>query len=308
MIDFAQLIPDSSPRQEPITEERIGEMVGWQPRRMKLSTEWPDALHSPGDGGKNWSLVLPFRETLENSFTTMCQETNHYVHIAKNDRCCIFLNDSQWDEESVEIARQWVETVGGHVAIRDCLALSFAIDYRMEGGDPSSKRTHIGELCRRAKPYTADEEYDLEAAKELVGICEAFIGRMTCYSSADSVVAMPPSNSEKEFDLPSFLAGKLAKRLKLEDHTRNVKTVRARKQLKETSVERKLQRLRDTIKVDKDVFCGKNVLVVDDLYQSGISLNYLGKLLLDAGADKVFGLACEKTVGNFDNLRNRDRR
>jgi predicted amidophosphoribosyltransferase len=58
-----------------------------------------------------------------------------------------------------------------------------------------------------------------------------------------------------------------------------------------------------TIKVDHELYKGKTVLLVDDLYQSGVSINYAAMLLLDAGAKKIFGLSCEKTCSNDDNVR-----
>jgi hypothetical protein len=193
------MIIDSGPQQDPTTEDRIRGMVDWTPRRMKLSADWPKTLHEPHNASENWSLVLPFPETFQNAFQTMCMGVNHYAHTGKGDRCCIFLNDSQWDPECVEQAKSWIATAGEHVAIRDCLALSFAFDYRMEGGDPQGSKTKVGSLCRRAKPYEGDPAYDLKAAKELAEICVEFLRKMTCYGSADCVVAMPPSRPNKPF-------------------------------------------------------------------------------------------------------------
>ncbi|HEV7516029.1 MAG TPA: hypothetical protein VGR07_06990 [Thermoanaerobaculia bacterium] len=42
--------------------------------------------------------------------------------------------------------------------------------------------------------------------------------------------------------------------------------------------------------------------MVDDLYQSGISMNYVAMELLAGGARAVLGLACEKTCSNDDNV------
>lgn len=53
------------------------------------------------------------------------------------------------------------------------------------------------------------------------------------------------------------------------------------------------------------VFGSEVVLLVDDLYQSGVSMNYVAMLLLEAGAKKVFGLSCEKTCSNDDNVSRR---
>lgn len=293
---------DFGPIQNPITEERIREMVQWTPRRMKLSAEWKEVLHPPSGSSKNWSLVLPFPETFQNSFQATCGAVNHYAHLGKNNRCVIFLNDSEWDNESVEKAKVWIASVDDHVAIRDCLSASFALDYRMEDGDPQKSKTVVGDLCRKAKPYEGSSTYDRGAAGELAKACVEFLGKVDCYDSADCVVAMPPSRPDKLFDLPRYLAVKVASKLGKESLVDAVKTKRARGQLKVASVDAKLNQLKGTIGIDGDSLKGRSVLIIDDLYQSGTSVNYLGMLLLDAGAKRILSLACEKTVGNFDNV------
>ena len=50
---------------------------------------------------------------------------------------------------------------------------------------------------------------------------------------------------------------------------------------------------------------GRKILLIDDLYQSGITMNYVAMLLLEQGAKKVYGLACEKTCRNDDNISGR---
>ena len=126
--------------------------------------------------------------------------------------------------------------------------------------------------------------------------------KLTCYDSADCVVAMPSSRLKKTFDLPSYLAGKIASATGKKNLCDAVRTVKQRKQLKGLPVDEKLDALKGTVRVDGNAFQGKTVLIVDDLYQSGISLNYVAMLLLEAGARKVFGLACEKTSTNDDNI------
>src|SRR5271157_90429 len=306
--DITDLNIDFGPIQNPIAEQRIREMVMWTPRRMKLAAEWKEALHSPSGSSKNWSLVLPFPETFQNSFQGMCSGVNHYAHLGKNNRCIIFLNDSEWDDESVEKAKAWIAAVGDHVAIRDCLSLSFALDYRMEGGDPQKAKTMVGDLCRKAKPYEGNPTYDRNAARKLAEVCVEFLQKVSCYDSADCVVAMPPSRPDKPFDLPRYLAGKVASELGKDDLRDAVKTKKARGQLKAASVDAKLNQLKGMIEIDGNAFKGGSVLIIDDLYQSGTSVNYLGMLLLEAGAKRILSLACEKTVGNFDNVSSRGSR
>ena len=128
---------------------------------------------------------------------------------------------------------------------------------------------------------------------------------MSCYESADCVVAMPPSDPAKRYNLPRHIAARIAEKWGREDLTQHVGTVKLRTPIKEVGLARKLDTLIGTIKVDEDIFEGKRVLLIDDLYQSGISMNYCALLLLRAGAQKVFGLACEKACRNDDNVSGR---
>ena len=75
--------------------------------------------------------------------------------------------------------------------------------------------------------------------------------------------------------------------------------------MKDAILEDKLGVLEGTIEVDPGPFEDKVVLLVDDLYQSGVSMNYVAMLLLEDGAKKVYGFACEKTCSNDDNISRR---
>ncbi len=48
---------------------------------------------------------------------------------------------------------------------------------------------------------------------------------------------------------------------------------------------------------------GRAIPLVDDLYQSGISMNFVAMKLQEAGATHVLGLAAEKTCRNDANAR-----
>jgi len=132
-----------------------------------------------------------------------------------------------------------------------------------------------------------------------------FLNEMTCYKSADCIVAMPPSDPTKEYNLPRYLAKEIAAKWGREDLTGHVRTIKARDSIKGVPLAGKLDTLLGTIEVDSGVFDKRQVLLIDDLYQSGISMNYCGLLLLQAGAWKIFGLACEKTCRNDDNVSGR---
>ncbi len=81
----------------------------------------------------------------------------------------------------------------------------------------------------------------------------------------------------------------------------HVRTTAPRQSIKAVARAQNLGTLAGTITVDRDVFRERTILLLDDLYQSGISMNYCAYLLLQAGAAKILGLACEKTCRNDDN-------
>lgn len=290
--------------QRSITRERINEMLTWRPRRMKLSQEWPDALHAPKGSYKDWSLVLPFCETFKNAFESMCLVKSTGLRPSRDARCCAFLPDAKTREATLDSVREFLKTVDSYVALRDCLALSFALDYDSVDGNPNNPQTPIGKLRSRAKPYqrgTTNDTY--VAADEIVSNCLEFLGKMTCYGDATCIMAIPPSDPSKPFNLPRYLASEIARELNVPDRSPGVQTIKARESLRTTPVSNKLNTIEGTISVDSVAVRDENVLLIDDLYQSGVSMNYTAMLLIEAGANRVYGLACEKTCTNDDNIR-----
>lgn len=271
--------------------------------RRQLSTEWPAVIHEPRNEDRDWSVILPFPNTYRNAFETMCQ-TAAWPHVAANGRLCLFLRGVDRESGPPQEVREWIATVGKYVAMKDLLALSFALDYEREAGDPNRPRTNIGKLRARAKTYgsqTATSQTKA-AADQLVERCLAFLNEMSCYDSSDCVVAMPPSEPGGTYNLPRYLAARIAERWGREDLTRHVRTIRPRRSIKEVGLGEKLDTLLGTIEVDNGIFEEKQVLLIDDLYQSGTSMNYCALLLVRARARKLFGLACEKTCRNDDNV------
>lgn len=76
-------------------------------------------------------------------------------------------------------------------------------------------------------------------------------------------------------------------------------------QMKQLSMENKIETWReiysnDNVKIDKNVR-GKNVIVVDDLYQSGTTIWQYASFLKRMGARRVFGVVCVKSLKDSDN-------
>jgi len=291
------------PKQNPISDDELDNL---RISRWQLNPEW-DAIKTP-QNGENWRLVLPFEETFRNSFTTMCDgDFRPHLHVAPRGQLTIYLNGTQGDEGPPIEVVEWVEKVGKYVAIKDLLAISFALDYTYETGNPDNGRTKIAELRTNAKPYEGMATIaHLKAAKQLADRCLGFLEEMTCYDPADAIIAIPPSNPHKNYNLPRELARVIAKRRQLQDLSDSVFDLKQHDPIKNTSKENKLAILRQAARIKDDTEVqGHTIILIDDLYQSGTTMNYYSKLLLDAGAVGVLGLACEKTCRNDDNVSGR---
>ena len=130
-------------------------------------------------------------------------------------------------DEDIEQVKSFLQTLDPFIAILDCLAFSFAIDYDREGGKPDAPQTRIGQLRSIAKPYGREAtQQTYEAADQLAEECLAALEKLTCYDSATCIVAMPPSDPDKPFDLPEYLASKISDALGKPDKSDKVKTIK----------------------------------------------------------------------------------
>ena len=284
-------------QQLPISDEGLDNL---HVKRWRLSDGW-DAVKDRPDGEVH-RLLLPFWETFENAFVSMYSGPSNPYH-TKTDQLLIWLYETEEDDDVPPEATDWLSMVGSYVAIKDLLAVSFAIDFTREAGNPTAPKTEVAELRLQAKPYVGGAtKAHASAGKKLAKRCIAFLEEMTCYDEADCVVAVPPSDPGKEYSLPRIIAAAISEAREIPDFSEFVSTIAKRPSIKNAAVQEKLATIRGTIAVEAGVFEGKKVLLIDDLYQSGTSINYCAQLLLGAGAHNVLGLACEKTCRNDDNV------
>ena len=292
------------PTQQPLSLHTIKQILDWRPRRMIIGgPDWPDPLHSPANDSSDWRIVLPFCETLQNAFEFGCGVSTIGFR-ESNGRCWTFLSGTAGFLQSdlIEV-NEWLGTIGKYVAIRDGLCMSFALDFDREEGDPNRDQTDVGRLRTRAKPYGGPATADgLVAADALVERLDCFLSEMRAYNKVDAIVAMPPSAPNKLFDLPTHLVEKLAQKRGLDNLTSQFSTTAGRAQMKDVPKAQKVDMIAGTLTATADAFSNRNVLLVDDLYQSGASANVAAMELLSAGARRVFGLFCEKTCRNDDNV------
>ncbi len=290
--------------QQAIRREAIAEMLTAKPRRMRLC-DWKTLL-SPSKPGGDQALSFPFIETFANlvkacpvpvpplrrSRPRQGKQPNAYCYLPA-------------DADVVAI-QSWVATLDHFVVCRDLLAVSMALDFDREDGDPAKSQTAVAKLRSRAKPYDREATADAyEAAQELGASLHGMVSTVRAYDAATMIASMPASKPGKKFDLPARLGEDLGRRLKVPWEPQAVMAVKTRPQLKEVSLREKLAALDGTFTVDAARVQGHVVLLVDDLYQSGASMNFVAMKLQEAGAKAILGAAVEKTVRNDDNTRRR---
>jgi len=270
-------------------------------QRRSLGDSW-DALHPPARPGGDWGLTLPSGihcRLFDSAFSTLAK--NRWKAGAKGSYATYFKQISESDLEDV---RAFVEGFRPRVIIEDLTEGSIALAFRArrsEAGGPEP--TELGQLMRDAKPYdeTPSPQHQKAAAELARRLC-AFFESMPFYGGVDGFVAVPSSNPTKKFSLPRGFAAELARHTGKADFSSAVTKPRATPQMKNLSRTQKVEALLGSVTVDSAKVTGKTIVVVDDLYQSGLTLNYVAEELRAAGANAVFGLAVVKTLRDDDNV------
>lgn len=151
-----------------------------------------------------------------------------------------------------------------------------------------TKRTPIGESVYQLKYGSKDQD---EAAN-LAGTAAAFIKKWGV--KIDAVVPMPATKKRAVQPVES-VAKLLAERLGVE-LLDAVSKAKETPELKNVSVEERQKLLEGAHKVDSARTKGKNILLLDDLYQSGATMNAVAAILQSkGGAAKVYALALTRT-------------
>jgi predicted amidophosphoribosyltransferase len=152
-------------------------------------------------------------------------------------------------------------------------------------------RSEIGDLLYRLK-----YRYDRDAGNEIAAVAAAFLGRAK--TKFDALVPVPPSGA-RPLQPVIFLANAIGAAVPLAAID-CVATTRATEQLKGvTDKERRKELLAGLHAVDAHQTQGKNILLFDDLFRSGSTLNAITDLLMGEGkAASVRVLTITKTRSN----------
>ena len=273
-----------------ITREKFEALHRQSPKRICFSTTHKDALKKNAKGHQYWGhFNVPFWETIRSVFH---EDTDLDLFPDKNYPG-EFWRSVQDEQEYRQIA-EWIQKQGRRVFIRSLLPCCVALDVNLAS---EGVYTHIGRHEHEAKINRNKAAID-----SLVNIAVAEIKKMPLYRDADFIAAVPP-RPDKEFDLPSCLTKKIADELAIPDLTNYFRHGGNRKQLKDLSVSDKWNEMESALlRFNSPAeMTNKRGILLDDKYQSGVTMHYVAKVMQEAGMNLPLGLAVVKTWRDDDN-------
>jgi len=196
------------------------------------------------------------------------------------------------DKPQIEIALSWQEARKFLIFLRDLLDCSLALDFNFA---EAGTYTDLGKAEHQAKANA-----DAQAVQYLVGRCHVAATKFGLYKECDSVCAVPPS-AGKVWDLPEEIAKQVAKKSQKDDISPLVRFRRAKQSVKNLALCDKWGALEAAHLVVNANISGRKIILIDDKYQSGTTLQFVASKLFESGASEVLGLSCVKTWRDMDN-------
>lgn len=175
------------------------------------------------------------------------------------------------------------------VTIEDNLDESHALSpYLLPDGVGGGKRFRLGELVYQSK--YRHSSFHNSATQQILKEVRNFINAHPRYKRAHAIAFAPSSKPWKTSTLPSTIAVVTARRLQkpLISPIRRV-PVPARKNSEEIADQR------NTVQVSQDLN-GQRIIIIDDLYESGTTIQEVARAARSAGASDVLGLTITKNA------------
>jgi ATP-dependent DNA helicase RecQ len=150
----------------------------------------------------------------------------------------------------------------------------------------------VGRLLYRFK-----YQFDQNAGVILADLAAELINSRNLLRSSDFIVTIPPSFTSRPFDPVSFLAERISKRTGIRWERDVIKRTRITK-LQKRILDKagKEENVISTFRLNNSPSISeKKILLLDDLYDSGATVNQISQILRKARADKIFALVLAKT-------------
>lgn len=266
-----------------ITLAAFQELRATDKKRICFGSLHKNALKANAMGRAAGFFNVPFIETIGTLFPwKLFRNTDQYGGYYRT-----VTDDGEFNE-----IRIWMSENADVVFIRSLFATAVAACEHYISQD---QRSRIGDL-----EHSAKWNGNASARDELVGILNFVFERMHANRQIDGILSVPPSTPGQQ-SLPNYLALKLAANASVPDLTSCISWNGPKGQIKELSVDKKWAALEKVgLTVTKEV-AGKNLLLVDDMYQSGATAHFVASQLRAAGANDIHLLAVSKGRWDTDN-------
>ncbi len=171
--------------------------------------------------------------------------------------------------------------------------LGFALGEYSIKESAKRKKTKVGDLLHKFK-----YEQNRHAGMILTDLASDFINSQILLKSSDLMLTIPPSFRSRSFDPVSFIAERIEERTQIRwerDVFARIRLTKPQKNLRNR--ENKQLNVLDTYRLAKPLqLVSTKVLVFDDIFDSGATLNEISAVLREAKADKIYVLVLVKTA------------
>jgi len=196
------------------------------------------------------------------------------------------------DARTINNVTEWQEKHKSFIFLRDMLDCSIALDYNF-----AERRvyTNLG-----LAEFNAKNARHRVSINTLAAACVRAITAISFYAESDVICAVPPS-PDKDWDLPTEIAQLVSEKTGKPDISATVSFAAIKKSIKATSLREKWTTLKAAKLSAGKPANGKEIILLDDKYQSGMTAQFVASRLYKAGAEEVNGLFCIKTWRDTDN-------
>ena len=258
-------------------------------KRINFANTQPTALkRAEGQNCIGW-FNLPFEDTIESILRSELSLSKVLFTSPKAPDNRVYRRIDT--EEEFDTFSSFIEKYKDLVFLRDTLDLSVALS--MHESEPD-KRTALGEHEYQLK-YQSDQKDTTLDKEALTAEMQKRLNELPFFKLADYICAVP---SSKPFmrdiidGLDGFDFTDISDKVLWTDKNGSLKNVE--------TAEEKLDMIKSwglTFGADLELK-DKTVLLVDDMYYSGVTMQYIAMKMKELGAKRVFGMALVKSLGN----------
>lgn len=267
----------------PITLEGFKSLRLKQPKRICFGSTHKNALKQNDYGDWAGSFFVPFTESI-----AVLMPWQLFPNSGAHGG---YRRGIKGADEFNEV-RCWIEAHDDLVFIRSLFNTAVAA---CEHYVSNTMRSPIGELEQRAK-YAGD----LRARVQLSAVMKHAFDRLHNARGLSAILSVPPSNVGQA-SLPNLLAAQLSANVGIPDLTSELAWNGLKGSIKEMGVDEKWGALEAVGLTVGNAVAGKDLLLIDDMYQSGATAHFVASRLRSAGANEIHLLAVSKGRRDTDN-------